>query len=261
MNRILSESGRILEREVNMENHVFRTGNEMKSAISRKRRCFTLIELLVVIAIIAILAGMLLPALKMAKAQANSTLCKSNLKQLTLSVFSYATDYNEWAPPYAVDWSKTPETYYGVLYSAGYVPKFTGGNQQIYSCPTSSTNERVEQIYGYRIINQLDSYFRILVDPITPHATTRVFSPSTFIFLGDSGNSVGKQDARMHDNGYGRSVSLPCTRHNNKINVGFADGHVQDMTGYELIAGYAAGTPVYSFSNFFTPAGVILGVY
>jgi prepilin-type N-terminal cleavage/methylation domain-containing protein/prepilin-type processing-associated H-X9-DG protein len=91
---------------------------------------FTLIELLVVIAIIAILAGMLLPALGKAKDKAKKTLCASNLRQMGIGSNMYASDHKGWLSGAIDDGSDDLSWLW-----PSYVP--AGAGQTIFVCPAT----------------------------------------------------------------------------------------------------------------------------
>lgn len=107
----------------------------MNGSVHKRRArlmAFTLIELLVVIAIIAILAGMLLPALARAKEAGRTAICGNNCRQLSLATSLYAEDFRGHMPSF-VNWLWTKPKM-GDLTSGRIYPYLK--SKQVYLCPT-----------------------------------------------------------------------------------------------------------------------------
>jgi len=240
---------------------------------SATRRGFTIIELLVVVGIIAVLVGLILPAIKAARESSRGVVCLSNLRQLALAASAYAINHGGFYPPSAYD-GEDATNYYGYTWDFTLVlTKATGvrsirpgllwadqGDGRIQQCPSfdGRSNTLMDPYTGYNYNYSFIGRGKAGSTFYPPARLAQVKSPTRTALFGDGQYAQGANKymrsplTSSFDTFGGRTAGTQGFRHRRKTNVAFADSHAEAISDRcDPAMGVAPGTGFISLDNSF----------
>ncbi len=217
-----------------------------------RTRGFTLIELLVVIAIIALLLGVLLPAIAKSREAGRAVVCLSNQRQLSTAFFVYAQSYRVipgtiWQGSRNLDWSgrnniqytSAPQNYKHPL-ETSVLRDFLEGSNQVMECPTAKrlANEYFDYTMFMRLAGaKTDLSWKVFYyeRPQMGAASPRKYMPAIPLLVEEHDRFYN----RTWDDGAFAWNDQLTTRHDRGASVAYLDGSVARMIpprgGYDLV--------------------------